>query len=60
MTIEIRELVIRAKVTASDDGMPAQPLSPGDGQERLQEERWIRMITRRVMEQLREEGWGPR
>ncbi|MEZ0603990.1 hypothetical protein ACAX43_17800 [Paraburkholderia sp. IW21] len=40
--------------------MPAQPLSPGDGQERLQEERWIRMITRRVMEQLREEGWGPR
>jgi hypothetical protein len=55
MTIEIRELVIQAKVTASEDGMPTSPLSPGNGQERL-----IQTITRRVLEQLREEGWGPR
>jgi hypothetical protein len=60
MTIEIRELVIQAKVTASEDDMPTSPLSPGNGPECREEERLIQTITRRVLEQLREEGWGPR
>lgn len=57
MTIEIRELVIQARVTAPDErGTPAvaASLSPA------QEERWIETVSRRVLEQLREDGWGQR
>jgi hypothetical protein len=59
MTVEIRELVIQAKISMPEDTMaPAQ--APDSGWERIREERLIQTITRRVLEQLRDEGWGPR
>ncbi|WP_455872283.1 DUF5908 family protein [Serratia proteamaculans] len=54
MTIEIRELVIEARVT--DSQSPSQPWR-GHSPEREKEEeaRWIALISQRVIEQLREE-----
>jgi len=59
MTVEIRELVIQAKVSMPEDTM-ALAQAPDSGWERGREERLIQTITRRVLEQLRDEGWGPR
>lgn len=57
MTIEIRELVIEARVTgdadvAESDRSTVQPLTIA------QEERLVRQITRRVLAQLHEELRG--
>ncbi|MGK0602879.1 DUF5908 family protein [Yokenella regensburgei] len=54
MTIEIRELVIEARV--SDSQTLSQPWASGNPErDREEEARWVELITRQVMEQLREE-----
>ncbi|WP_408501432.1 DUF5908 family protein [Paraburkholderia xenovorans] len=59
MTVEIRELVIHAKVSVPDhDGISRQRTEYG--LETVRDERWIQTVVRRVLEQLRDEGWGPR
>jgi hypothetical protein len=55
MTIEIRELVIQARVTASEETAPASPFR-SRAQEKAEEARWVEIITQRVLEKLREEG----
>lgn len=54
MTIEIRELVIEARV--NDSQTLSQPWRSGNAErDREEEARWIALISRQVMEQLREE-----
>ncbi|WP_369679028.1 DUF5908 family protein [Burkholderia ubonensis] len=54
MTIEIRELVIEARV--NEAGVPSPPwLARGVSQKREEETRWVALICQRVLEQLREE-----
>jgi hypothetical protein len=52
MTVEIRELVIQARVTTEDQQSPALPPT-----RTLSEQEWVEMITRRVLECLGEQGW---
>lgn len=54
MTIEIRELVIEARI---HDSNTASQLRRFDNPEydREEEARWVALISRQVMEQLREE-----
>jgi Family of unknown function (DUF5908) len=58
MTIEIRELVIQAKVSSPDDRDAVRTQACPGVDDRILEERLIQLITRRVFEQLRDEGWG--
>ena len=59
MTVEIRELVIQATVSMPDEtATPVQ--SGGNARQRIEEERWVQAVVQRVLEKLREEGWGPR
>ncbi|CAE6749194.1 hypothetical protein R69927_02083 [Paraburkholderia domus] len=60
MTLEIRELVIQAKVVSPEDSAPTVAPQLSLALEQFQEERLIRAVTRRVIEQLRDEGWGAR
>jgi hypothetical protein len=54
MTIEIRELVIEAKV--SESRSPSIPWRSGNPEcDREEEARWVALISRQVMERLREE-----
>jgi hypothetical protein len=60
MTVEIRELVIQAKVTSSGEE-PMAPARPAHGgQEHIHEARLAKTVVRLVLEKLRDEGWGPR
>ncbi|MGF6903062.1 DUF5908 family protein [Paraburkholderia sp. GAS348] len=59
MTLEIRELVIQAKVVGPEENAAAPP-PLSFAQERIQEERLVQAVTRRIIEQLRDEGWGVR
>lgn len=54
MTIEIRELVIEARIS---DSQAASPPWRSDNplRDREEEARWVALISRQVMEQLREE-----
>ena len=52
MTIEIRELVIQARVLSEDK----QPLLSGLARMPPEEE-WVEAVSRRVLENLRERGW---
>ncbi|MHA1066703.1 DUF5908 family protein [Enterobacter ludwigii] len=57
MTIEIRELVIEARV--SDSQSPTQPWCPGNRErDREEQAKWIALISRQVLEKLREELGG--
>jgi hypothetical protein len=51
MTVEIRELVIQARVIAEDKQLPALPPT-----RTLSEQEWVELVTRRVLECLREQG----
>lgn len=55
MTIEIRELVIQARVTAPEEVPPCIPVR-GIAQEKADEARWVEIIAQRVVDKLREEG----
>lgn len=58
MTIEIRELVIQASISENGNTLEKRPLRT-IAQEVDEEARWIERISRRVLEQLREErGWN--
>ena len=58
MTIEIRELVIQAKVVAGEERLPSA--TRGIAQQKADEARWVELIAQRVLEKLREEGgWRP-
>ncbi|WP_156883941.1 DUF5908 family protein [Paraburkholderia sp. SOS3] len=50
MTVEIRELIIQAKVTA-DEACPVEVLPA----RRLPDEEWVETIARRVLEMLCEQ-----
>ncbi|MBV8042103.1 DUF5908 family protein [Pluralibacter sp.] len=56
MTIEIRELVIEARVSDAS-GSSAPWRERRTDRDKDEEARWIALISQRVMEQLREE-WG--
>lgn len=56
MTIEIRELVIEARIV-DGNGSSSPWREHRTDQDRDEEARWIALISQRVMEQLREE-WG--
>jgi Family of unknown function (DUF5908) len=55
MTIEIRELVIQARVTASEEIAPILP-PRSRAQEKADEARWVEIITQQVLDKLREDG----
>ena len=58
MTIEIRELVIQARVAAGEERQSIT--QRGIAQQKADEARWVELITQRVLEKLREEGgWNP-
>ncbi|PXX59071.1 hypothetical protein SAMN05660489_04877 [Pseudomonas sp. LAMO17WK12:I10] len=57
MTIEIRELVIQAKVVTSNMEKSIIPVR-SIAKEKVDEARMIEMVTKRVIDKLREEeGW---
>lgn len=58
MTVEIRELVIQAKVTTRHESGATRAIRADSASERIREERLIQSITRRVIEQLRDHEWG--
>ncbi len=53
MTIEIRELVIQARVTDDSQEQDTAIFTP---QAQIAEERWVALITKRVISKLREES----
>ncbi|WP_080417851.1 DUF5908 family protein [Burkholderia ubonensis] len=55
MTVEIRELVIQAKVAAPDSEPAAAPVRT-IAQAKATEARWVELVARRVLDMLREEG----
>lgn len=55
MTIEIRELVIQARVSAPEEAPPRAPVR-SIAQEKADEARWVEIIAQRVVDKLREEG----
>ncbi len=55
MTIEIRELVIQAKIVPSEMEKTIIPVR-SIAQEKVDEARWIEMVAQRVIDKLREEG----
>jgi len=55
MTVEIRELVIQARVSSPGGDSEPAPMR-GVAQEKASEARWVELIARRVLELLREEG----
>lgn len=57
MTIEIRELVIEARVNDANGSSPPWQERRLE-QDKDEEARWIALISQRVMEQLREERGG--
>lgn len=58
MTIEIRELVIQARVVDDDStGKDAPRTTVAD---RMQEARLVELVAKRVLERLRDQGWGER
>lgn len=54
MTIEIRELVIEARVLNDRRGAPA-PLLAANREDSIEQERLIETIVRRVLDRLHEE-----
>ncbi|WP_157639499.1 DUF5908 family protein [Burkholderia ubonensis] len=54
MTIEIRELVIEARIGGAGVSSPSC-LVHSVSQKREEEARWVALISQRVLEQLREE-----
>ncbi|MEB5889997.1 DUF5908 family protein [Enterobacter roggenkampii] len=57
MTIEIDELVIQASVTPGQGAHPAEKLS--QSAQREDDERWVELVSERVMQQLRDMGGWP-
>ncbi|MDA8481213.1 DUF5908 family protein [Citrobacter sp. Awk 4] len=58
MTVEIRELIIQAKITDSASSQPVVTRIQMPEVTRYRDEQLVDMITRRVLEQLQEQGWG--
>lgn len=58
MTIEIKELVIQARVV--DDDSALKDASRTALTDRMQETRLVDLVTKRVLERLRDQGWGGR
>ncbi|MNJ37769.1 hypothetical protein D3C77_326010 [compost metagenome] len=54
MTIEIRELVIEARVPETGNAAPSSQVQCV-AQNIEEESRWVTLISKRVLEQLREE-----
>lgn len=54
MTIEIRELVIEARVTDAERGQQSS-LAYSVAQKKEEEARWVTLICQRVLELLRED-----
>ncbi|QWZ75381.1 DUF5908 family protein [Enterobacter roggenkampii] len=54
MTIEIRELVIEARISDSE-GSSTKSLAEEIAKNREEEARWVELISKMVVEQLREE-----
>ncbi|MEX0445114.1 DUF5908 family protein [Xenorhabdus sp. SGI246] len=62
MTVEIRELIIQAKVVSSAPTQTTESAQQGHSliQESLDEAIWVEKIKREVLAALRdEEGWRP-
>jgi hypothetical protein len=57
MTIEINELIIQATVTSAKGSHSVDKLSRQE--EREDDERWVELISERVMRQLRDIGGWP-
>lgn len=57
MTVEIRELIIQAKITDTASSQPTATRIQMPDFIRGKEE-WVDIIIRRVLEQLQEQGWG--
>lgn len=57
MTIEINELVIQATVTPGKEALSTDKLSRLEDRE--EDERWVELISERVMQQLRDIGGWP-
>lgn len=55
MTIEIRELVIQAKVTVPEETPSVMPVR-NTAQQKADEAKLIELVMRRVLEKLREQG----
>ncbi len=53
MTLEIRELVIEARVV--DDASPGQKAPRGPGMSVAEQARWVELVTRRVLDALHEQ-----
>ncbi|NDO82521.1 hypothetical protein CJP72_17570 [Citrobacter sp. NCU1] len=58
MTVEIRELIIQAKITDVGPSQPAVTRIQLPEVTQHQDEQLVDMIIRRVLEQLQEQGWG--
>lgn len=58
MTVEIRELIIQAKITDATSSQPIAPRIQMPDFTRYKDEQLVDIITRRVLEQLQEHGWG--
>lgn len=54
MTIEIRELVIEARISDSE-GSSTKSLAEEIAKNKEEEARWVELISKMVVEQLREE-----
>ncbi|MFW5400590.1 DUF5908 family protein [Yersinia sp. 1252 StPb PI] len=60
MTVEIRELVIQARVVSDAQPGPVEPQNRSLIQESLDDSAWVEMIKREVLAALRDgEGWRP-
>ncbi|AHK18474.1 MULTISPECIES: DUF5908 family protein [Yersinia pseudotuberculosis complex] len=60
MTVEIRELVIQARVAPATPNNPAEQQTRSLVQESLDEAAWVDRIKREVLAALRDgEGWRP-
>lgn len=60
MTVEIRELIIRANITDITSSQPTVTRIQMPDFTRNKDEQLVDIITRRVLEQLQEQGWGKR
>nr|WKF60506.1 hypothetical protein HUO10_005027 [Paraburkholderia busanensis] len=58
MTVEIKELVIQARIV--DDDSAIKDASRTTVADRMQEARLVELVTKRVLERLRDQGWGER
>lgn len=60
MTVEIRELIIRANITDATSSQPTVTRIQMPDFTRNKDEQLVDIITRRILEQLQEQGWGKR